>query len=101
VCSSDLAPAQVVVNNAAGREAEMIATRQLQQMYGSANVQSQVRLQTPMGVRVMDNLVTRPGGKDLLVEVKSGMARYGGAQMQKDGYLVSEFDYDFLLITIR
>jgi RHS repeat-associated protein len=95
------APAQVVVNNAAGREAEMIATRQLQQMYGSANVQSQVRLQTPMGVRVMDNLVTRPGGKDLLVEVKSGMARYGGAQMQKDGYLVSEFDYDFLLITIR
>jgi hypothetical protein len=92
---------RVVQNAAQGKAAEAAARVELQKMYGSANVTAQRAYETPLGSRVMDFVVKRPGQSDLLVEVKSGRARYGGLQLQKDVYLINEFGYDFMLFTVK
>jgi RHS repeat-associated protein len=87
-------------NNASGLAKQEQARVLLESKFGTSNVLPKTYLRTPLGGRYPDFIVKRAGQPDLLVEVKSGGARYGGSQLMKDAYLVNEFDYEFLLLTM-
>jgi DNA-binding sugar fermentation-stimulating protein len=61
---------------------------QLNALYGSGNVKSQVYNNIPgLGGRRSDFMVNTPNGS-FLVEVKSGNASYKGLQVQKDAKIL-------------
>jgi hypothetical protein len=93
---------QIFQNAANGNVAEQIASQGLKDVYGSENVKGTTGFWTPYGWRFVDNYIIREGLPNLIVEVKSGGAVYGGEQALKDAWLVneSELPLELLVITI-
>lgn len=89
---------QLQKNKAQGSAAEKKAGMQLSKEFGSENVRFQKTYHTPYGDRRIDFMVNRPGQNPLMIEVKSGNARYGGQQQLKDEYLTQQLDYGFRLM---
>ncbi|OIP86305.1 hypothetical protein AUK57_00840 [Candidatus Saccharibacteria bacterium CG2_30_41_52] len=89
---------QMLANAAKGRAAENKAANALSKSYGPQNVSSQVNISTPYGTRRVDFMVSRPNQANLMVEVKSGAARYGGTQMKKDLFIQEKYGYGFELM---
>jgi RHS repeat-associated protein len=75
--------AQVILNRAAGKEAEAIVAKQLE-AEGYTIVGSQVGVRTSQGLRFIDHLVQDPAGNLIAVEVKSGGGTRTALQISKD-----------------
>lgn len=91
---------QLALNAKNGKAAESLVERQLQSLYGESNVQSQVYNKVPgLGARRSDFMVNGPDGS-FLVEVKSGAAKYGGVQAQKDQWIEQNLGLPTQLIRI-
>lgn len=80
--------AQVLLNRAAGKEAEAIVARQLE-AEGYRIVGSQVGARTSQGLRFIDHLVQDPVGNLIAIEVKSGGGVRTGLQIAKDSEMAT------------
>jgi RHS repeat-associated protein len=77
--------ADIKTNCEVGKACEAYTTKMLNDAAGRENVSSQVRMTDSTGqIRVMDNTVKMPSGKQRLVEVKAGGATKTTAQAEFD-----------------
>ncbi len=80
----------LAANRAAGAAAEVRAAQNLVSN-GHTILGSQVSVRTPQGRRVIDHLIRSPSGKIIAaIEVKSGHAIRGAAQLAKDRAMASQ-----------
>lgn len=80
----------LTANRAAGAAAEVRAARNLL-ANGHTILGSQVSVRTPQGRRVIDHLIRSPSGRIIAaIEVKSGHAVRGSAQLAKDKAMASQ-----------
>ena len=83
------AAATVLLNRAAGKEAEAIVAKQLE-AEGYTIVGSQVGVRTSLGLRFIDHLVEDPAGNLIAMEVKSGGGVRTGLQVAKDTEMATQ-----------